>query len=73
MSYIIQEPGFSFERRIPLAFVLAILIHLAAALIWAAQLDTRVARIEKDIDRIVERLELAIPAKAGIHLHGSSI
>jgi hypothetical protein len=61
MSYIMSEPRFALERRIPLALIFAIFLHLGAALIWAAQLDTRVARIERDVDRIGDRLEL-IPA-----------
>ncbi len=57
MSYVIQESRFRLDRKIPLALILAITIHLGAALIWAAQLDTRVARIERDIDRISDKLD----------------
>ena len=57
MSYMISEPRFALERRIPLALVFAIMLHLGAALIWAAQLDTRVARIERDVDRIGDKIE----------------
>ncbi|MDX2073501.1 MAG: hypothetical protein SFX19_03940 [Alphaproteobacteria bacterium] len=58
MSYIIQERGWRLDRRVPLGMVLAIALQLGAALVWAAQLDTRVARIEKDIDYMRTKMEL---------------
>lgn len=35
------------DRRIPLAIVLTLLMQLAGALFWAAQLDARVIRVEQ--------------------------
>lgn len=60
MSYIIQERNWRMEKRVPLALVFALALQIGAGLIWAAQLDTRVARIEKDVDRIGDRLEVLV-------------
>ncbi len=58
MSYVITEPTLTLEKRVPLALMFALFLQVAAGLIWAAQLDTRVARIEKDIDHIVDKIDL---------------
>ena len=58
MSYIITEPRFTLEKRIPLALIFAISLQIGMGLVWAAQLDTRVARIEKDIDRLGTKLDV---------------
>ncbi len=63
MSYIIQQRGWRLEKRVPLALVFAIALQIGAGLIWAAQLDIRVARIEKDIDHIDSKLEMMLAGK----------
>lgn len=57
MSYLISQPNFKVDKTIPLALIFAIVIHLGAALIWAAQLDARVGRIERDIEHIGNKVE----------------
>jgi hypothetical protein len=57
MSYLIHERQWRVDKRVPLALLFACLLQVAAGLVWAAQLDTRVARIEKDIDHIAAKLD----------------
>lgn len=57
MSYFIQERKWRLERRVPPALIFAMLLQIAAGLAWAAQLDARVARIEKDIDYMRGRID----------------
>lgn len=63
----IGQPLVKFERRIPVAVILTLLVQMGGALIWAAQLDARVDSIEiKHVDdrhlnekfaRLEERLD----------------
>lgn len=59
----LQERTWQMERRVPLTVVLAIIVQIGAGLIWAAQLDVRVARIEKDVDRIGEQIESLVMSR----------
>jgi len=63
MSYIIQERGWRLEKRVPLALVFALVLQVGMGLVWAAQLDIRVARIEKDIEHIDSKLEMMLAGK----------
>lgn len=60
MSYIIQERNWRLEKRVPLALIFALALQIGMGLIWAAQLDTRVARIERDIDYMRGKLDSII-------------
>lgn len=63
MSYLIQEKRWRLDRRVPLALIFTMFIQIAAGLIWAAQLDTRVARIEKDIDYMRGRIDVLVSGR----------
>lgn len=41
------ENGWKLDRRIPIAVIVALLLQLAGALIWATELDARVSGIER--------------------------
>lgn len=63
----IDENGWRIDKRVPVAVILAIFIHIFGILIWASQLDARVDNMEKHVvgesafnekfARIEERLE----------------
>lgn len=42
-----QDDSWKLDRRIPVAFILAIFLQFAGAIIWATELDARVSQIEK--------------------------
>lgn len=67
MSYIIKDKAARSDIRLPLAVMLTLFLQIAAALIWAAKLDTRVGQLEKHteplalttdrLSRIEERMD----------------
>jgi len=60
MSYIINDASWRLEKRVPLAVVFALFLQVGAGLVWAAQLDVRVRGIEKDVERIVGKLDMML-------------
>lgn len=68
MSYLIKEKSWQVDKRISPALMLALALQIAGGLIWASQLDARVARIEQDIQYMRSRIDVIVtPAKAGVY------
>lgn len=58
MSYVIQERNWKIDKRVPLMLIFALAFQIGAGLVWAAQLDVRVRSIEKNVDRIDNKLDV---------------
>lgn len=43
-----EKQGWQLDRRVPLAVVMTVLLQMAGALIWSAQLDARVSNLEQE-------------------------
>ena len=52
-----REKSWHLDKRVPIAFVLALLLQTSAALVWAGSARERMARIDVDVLRVQELAE----------------
>lgn len=67
------EAAWTLDRRVPIAFVGAVLIQTCAALIWAGSAGERIAQVEHQAARVQELAERAARVEEQTRLMQASL